>query len=139
MWKIKHDLSMSLLIITQAFMLWDDAPIVLSLKKKTRDSGIQASVSPFLCQEAVSCLRNPSLISYFSCLLRGNHSDFFISLRNKHAVFFLLSLVFTNSLLNSVLQGHSSFTPSDDNHFIFFFCFQTDSFGCILYYTDLIF
>lgn len=138
MCKIKHDLSMSLLIITQAFMLWDDAPIVLSLKKKTQDSGIQASVSPSLCEEAVSCLWNPSLISYFSWLLRGQHSDFFISLRNKHAVFSFLVWYVPTACWILFCKATLHLHPQNDNHFIFF-CFQTDSFGRILYYMDLIF
>lgn len=116
---MKHDVSMSA-HITHAFMLWDVVPIVLSLKKKTRDSGIQASVSPSLCEDAVSCLWLPLPISYFSWLLRGHHSDFFISLRNKHAVFFFLSLVFTNSSLILFFKAIFYLHPQDDNHCILF-------------------
>lgn len=119
---MKHDLSMSDVYVCSSlhiFMLWVDAPVVLSLKRKHGTVPYRHQLV-HLCEDAVSCLWHPSLISCFSWLLRGHHSDFFISLRNKQAVFFFLVWYLPTAcwilFFKAILRLH----PQDGNQCILF-------------------
>lgn len=135
-WNMKHDQSMSLVIITHFFMLLGHAPIALSLKKNTQNCDMDIIWSISLWEN--SLLLIVSFTDFLPFLAVERPPFWFLHISKKCPVFFLLNLVFTNSLLNAVFQGRSPFTPSRWQP-LYCFCFQIDSFVSILYCMDLIF